>query len=346
MTILATAGLALAGGGCATEETWTTDPAKTTLVPTGVSSRTTEFSAGALPLGSVPYDNRSLPLVSPGGHYVATQVGTPPPWETLLAEKDAVRPQDTNVEIYGLDRRLGRATRHWATGPSILLGRAGDDGGFLVESIRPDGARWIGYAGWLDRDITWLVADDQVNAFASLGRDGRLAWSRRGGNAEHFDLGIRRDGAEWTVGAQGGDWLLPTWSTESEGLFALRLTDGKLEAMFLAAESPQTTGQTVVRLPLAEGMTRRDAYQCLASQVVTTGVPRFEATHLLLWHPTSQRIALWRPSSSPGAATLLLAGSIAAVVDKSAHALVATTTQLALQNLADLSQRRVLLPGT
>jgi hypothetical protein len=308
--------------------------------------QTTDVSAGILPLGSVPYDNRSLPLVSPDGKYVATQTGAPPDWPTMLAGPQASGPEATRVEIFHLDRAVGEAAFVRATDQGVLLGRAGDRAGFLVESLRPDGARWIGYVAWAGAGDQWLVADEHVNAFGCLGPDGRLAWSRRAIDVEHFDLVIRAGGEEWTVGAQGGDWLFPVWSSEPDGLFALRLEQGRLELTYMIAESPDSTRESLLRLPLATERPPHDAYQCVASLGVMNGVPGPGEPHLLFWHPTAQRIGLWRPLSSPGSSLLLVERSIAAVMDASGFVLVGTAQELYAQNPANLKDRRALLPGT
>lgn len=328
---------------CVAQDNWTTvAPERVTLVPRDMAVDALDFSTGLRPLGSVPYDNRSLPLVSPDGDLVITQVGAPPEWATMLAEDGAPLPADNRLEIHQIDRRLGEANRIWVSESSLLLGRPALSDRLLVESPRRDGSRWIGRLAWHGGDIEWVADDDQVNAFATQGPDGRLAWSRRAQGAAHFDLVIRRAGEEWTVSAQGGDWLMPTWN--GDGLFALRLVKGRLDATYMNAETPESTSADVVRLPIADGVTRFEAYQCMAAQA-PVAVAIDEAV-LLFWHPTSRRIAMWRPVTSPGAATLLAPGSIAAVLDASGHALVATETHLALQDLANAGAQRVLLVGT
>src|SRR5690606_7506270 len=51
--------------------------------------------------------------------------------------------------------------------------------GFLVESPRPDGSRWIGFADWKTGSLDWLIRDDQVNAHAVLAPNNALAFTRR-----------------------------------------------------------------------------------------------------------------------------------------------------------------------
>jgi hypothetical protein len=339
---LTLAGCAFAVVGC---QTTSITPAPHRVAIRAAPLRTADVSAGVLPLGSVPYDNRSLPLVSPDGRFVATQTGDPPAWETLLAGPEAPVPVSTRIEIYQIDRARGRTVFDRSLKQPLLLGRAGDAGGFLVESPRPDGARWIGYASWSGGSVEWLVADERVNAFGSLGPGRRLAWSRRAQDADHFDLVIRAAGDEWTVGSQGGDWLLPVWSAGGQGVFALRLDGGELELAHMFADSPASARQTIQRLRLATNMTSHHAYQCVASQALLTGVAAPGETHLLFWHPAAGRIALWRPLSSPGAAVLLEPDSMAAVVDPSGLALVATPRHLSVQRPSNIADRRTLLPG-
>ena len=333
--------------GCAIEKTVMAHHTRATFVEPGPREHAGDLIAGVLPLGSVPYDNRSLPQVSPRGRFVATQVGGPPAWETLLASPDRRLAEDTRIEIYYLDHASGEAQLQWVTGPGLLLGRGGDERGFLVEQPRADGARWIGVMPWTGGRTTWLVADDEVNAFACLGPDGRLAWSRRVGGAEHFDLVIRHGSEQWTVGANGGDWLMPVWTGSRSDLFALRLTDGRLSAAYMDASSTRTTRDTMQQAAIAEQRTRYDAYQCLASYTPPRGLDRDPAAPMLtMWHPTAARMALWLPLSSPAAPMLLEPHSIAAVVDGSGNVLVTTADGVSLQNPANPRRSRILLPGT
>lgn len=338
------AGACLAQAACVTTTESVQRPVRQipiTLAP----SQTADLSTGILPLGSVPYDNRSLPLAGPGGRFVATQTGAAPSWDTLLASPLANVPDATRIEVYLLDREMGQADFVRAAGPGLLLGRGGDEQGFLVEAPRDDGSRWIGLSLWHRGGVEWLVADEHVNAFATLGPGGRLAWSRRAPDADHFDLVVRRDGAEWTIGSQGGDWLLPLWSPHDDGLFALHLQEGTLEAAYMRATDGATARQTLVRTPLAAQMTMRDAYQCLAAQAYVVGSQSDDGAALLFWHPGANRIGLWRPETSPAAAVLLEPDSIAATMGPPGWVLVSTASQLDLQSTANPSDKRTLVPG-
>lgn len=299
--------------------------------------------AGVRVMGSVPFDDRTLPLVSPDGHFIATQAGPTADWETILAAAGASTAVPGTVEIYRCDP--GGETAALVARPQggLLLGRSADASGVLVESPRPGGARWIGRLGWLGGPVEWLVADDRVNAFAALGPEGRLAWSRRAPDGRGFDLVVRGD-EEWSLPAGEGDWLMPAWSADPAGLFALRLEAGRLDAVFMDARGPEAAGRTSVRLGVAQSMTARDAWQCFASGAGVAGLTAGAGIHLVFWHPGAGRMALWRPVDSPGAADLLERGSVAAAIDRSGFLLVTTADRLAI---ADPSRGgvRTLLPG-
>ncbi|MCZ6444816.1 MAG: hypothetical protein O6758_01390 [Planctomycetota bacterium] len=313
--------------------------------PAGIT-RTSHVQVGILPLGSVPYDNLSLPIVSPDGRFVATQTGVPPTWAALMAAPNATVPRATHIEIYQLDRELRRAVHRRTLGEPLLLGRSCDARGFLVESVRPNGARWIGRVAWLDGEIEWLVADEQTNSNGCLGPKGRLAWSRRARDADHFDLVVRSSGEEWTIGSQGGDWLFPAWSGHGDGLFALRLTQGMLEATHMIAASPTTIHQTLRRLPLASQATIHHAYQAMASQSIVTEAQRRGPEQLIFFHPVRLRMALWRPISRHQTTPILLGKqSSAAAAVGTGFALVATEDHLMLQNLENLSDRTEVIAG-
>ena len=347
----ATAALSLAAG-CATDPT----VARRGMVeladgPPGVT-RSTRVRAGLRPLGSVPYDNLVLPIVSPDGRYLATETGAPPTWEAILAQPEAAVPEATTVEIYRIDRgeetsgRPGGPKLLTTLGEPVLLGRACDPAGFLVESVRPDGARWIGRAGWETGEITWLIQGPDVNAFASLGSGGRMAWSRRPAGGEHFDLVVRLGGQEWTIDSQGDDWLMPTWTRRGDGLFVLVLRNGFLDAVHVIASSPAAFRQSLRRLPLASNASVYSAYQTANGQVASIDGPQPTLDQLVFFHPARLRVAVWRPLSPGGTTPILLhEKSVTALVGDDDFALVATEDRLFRESLDDPADRVELLRG-
>ena len=308
--------------------------------------RARQFFAAILPLGTVPYDGFALPIIRPDGRAVATQTGYGPSWPTVLAEPDAVVPRGAAISIYDLSWADGEASHRFTINEPAILGRSCDQRGFLIESPRSDGSRWIGYVAWETGAIQWLVADDHVNAFAALGREGQLAWSRRAQDAEHFDLVIRTAENEWTIAAEGDDWLMPTFSGVGHGLFIMRLNCGELAATFMSAADPESSRQSLGHLTLMTGATRRDAYQSLASHVGGSGLPNRLADHLVFFHPGSLRMAIWQPTTTRAGASILLAEhSTAGTVTSDGVALITDAHSLIVQSIVDPSDRRRIMPG-
>jgi hypothetical protein len=308
--------------------------------------------AAVLPLGVIPYDNMVLPLVSPDGRFVATQSGVSPTWETVLADRGAEIPAATRIEIYELDRREGIVPKDRrapalisSLDESAVLGRSCDAVGFLIESPREDGSRWIGKAAWRTGEIQWLVTGPDVNAFAAMGPAGRLAWSRRTVDAEFFDLVVRSGGAvsEWTISAAGEHWLFPTWSGPDR-IFVFALTEGELEARYASVANPLAFRQSIQRFSISSGATTFTAYQAVNGQ---TAFPDPAARdRLVFFHPALLRMAIWRPLETGGHRKMHLnARSIAAVVDETDFALVATDDELIRQNLRIDRQRVHLAAG-
>lgn len=322
--------------------------------PLGYSTSAMSRSA-VLPLGEVPYDNMVLPLVSPDGRFIATQTGVAPTWETALAEAAAQVPQATRVEIYGLDRREPIEPRERMPAALLaslsepaLLGRSCDEEGFLVESPREDGSRWIGKASWENGTITWLVTGSDVNAFAALGPDGRLAWSRRPVGAERFDLVFRQGEREIVIAGEHGDWLHPVWSGRGDLLFALNLQDGALHMCMATATSEMTFHQSVRRVLIAAaGATLHTAYQTLNGQTTMAGAGASVPAQLVFFHPASRRMAVWRPFADASERIAAMGpGSIAALVDQPGTAMVSTTSNLMRQNLKPPHAQILLVAGT
>lgn len=141
----------------------------------GMAGESATFSIW--PLGLLPYDGLTLPLISSSGRFFATQTGQPPPWDVVLSQPGAVPWLGSRVEVFeridpapptagrpsppgdnqpddrraGLRRLTPDAWGHgWGDGlpAGLLLGRSADDAGFLVELPRADGSRAIGRVAW------------------------------------------------------------------------------------------------------------------------------------------------------------------------------------------------------
>ena len=311
-------------------------------------TRTTRIKTQVLPLGFIPYDNMTLPLVSPDGRYLATQTGVAPNWDTILARPEADVPYATRIEIYEVGKRWGdNPNLKHALDVPVLLGRACDSDGFLVEAPREDGSRWIGRVNWQTGELRWLINDNAVNAFAILGPAGRIAWSRRAVEDEHFDLVIRRDSLQFTIESTGNDWLMPTWSGRDDGLFVLSLSKGFLDLSYAVASTPRAFEQSIQKIVLKRSSaSHREAYQTLANHVTVAvgSVPAHD--EVTFFNPPYARTVIWRPLSGGAMPmTILCANSYAAVATGDGHALTATEEALFLQNLTDLKDTAELMAG-
>ncbi len=307
-----------------------------------------------VPLGAVPYDGFMLPLVSPDGRHIATQVDAPPAWATVLAEHDAVPPYATRIAVYRLDVRSSVEPADRVQPELVasidgiaLLGRSADREGFLIESPRESGARWIGKVAWTSGDITWLVQDEMVNAFAALAPDGRLAWSRRAIDASGFDLIVRdTSGEQWTIPHGGGDWLMPTWSSVGNGLYALHRQNGQLRMCYGPAQGERAFRSALRDFALIAESDRYAAYQALISQGSLDGALGVAQPHLFILHPGLGRMVMWRPfAPRESAATILNDRSLVALQHATDSVVVCLRDELLLQSLRDPDSSIVLSKG-
>lgn len=131
-------------------------------------------------LGTVVYDGQALPLVSPDGRWLAVQSGDPPDWATILAEDGAQPANRSTITVFDASAGPLKATSGATLlPPGLMLGRAADAFGFLVEAPQRDGQRWIGKVSWASGRLDWLVKDKNVNAHATLTSDGTLLYTTR-----------------------------------------------------------------------------------------------------------------------------------------------------------------------
>jgi hypothetical protein len=315
--------------------------------PTQISTIVARVQASLAPMGAIPYDNFTLPLVDPNGRYVATEAGIAPYESTALAAEGAPVPEATRVEIYRIDPVEREPVQQSVLAEPAILGRSCDVAGVLVEAQRHDGSRWIGRADWETANIDWLVADGSVNAFAHLGPRGQLAWSRRNAQGT-FDLVVRRaDGTEWSLSSQGDDWILPTWSGRDDGLFLVRLNEGRMDLIHGQATSGTTFRQSLTPITIANNARVRDAYQMMIVQPGSfAGRTNDHPEQLVFHHPLQRRAAVWRPNSLVrGGLSFFLERSYTALMDEPNLALVATDKDLWRASLLDKRHKAKLLGG-
>lgn len=286
------------------------------------------FQAQLQDVGEVPYDQSTMPLVSPDGNYIATSVGIAPEMATLLAEPGSPSPLGTGIEIWKINRNTGGLDSTFTLAPPLLLGRSADAVGFLVESPTPDGPRLIGKVSWTTGKLTWLVDDGNVNAFATLGPRGQLAYSTRAVAQEGFSLVVRNSqGNEIEVGTLEGNWYFPTWSTRNDRLYAFWISpENNMRLVTMLTISQEGMSASMNDLDLGEDATPRVAYRAVAVQPVVQGLSSSPTEELLFWHPVEEQLVAW----SPGDASpfILMHNALAAVHDVSGRYIVTTADEL------------------
>jgi hypothetical protein len=284
------------------------------------------------PLGSVPYDGQVLPLVSPDGAFIVVEEGDAPDWPTLLAAPDSAVPLNTRLAVY--DVRADPSTRAARPGQAIkritfaqplpgglLLGRAADAEGFLVESPRPDGSRWIGRVAWASGRLEWLVRDNRVNAHAVIATGGELVFTRRTVDSPISELVLRdRSGAEDVRAEPGGAFLAPMSTADPAAVYAILAGDNAMELVCIALvreppiTGPARFGPLITRANIASGSDPAVAYQLSAPRQSTgaLALPGADLTPepLAIYHPRLQRIAAFDKNTA--LFTPLAPGAIAA----------------------------------
>lgn len=197
------------------------------------------------PLGSVPFDALTLPLVAIAPStdaaepdlWIASQHGATPPWPVVLADgtpESRRVPGNIRISAFRVERKGGKLRAVEWERPlqgGLLLGRSADESGFLVEWPRGDGSRWIGRVEWASGRVEWLVGGEGalageaegVAAFASKGPGGELAFSRRAASGA-WELVVRKVGAagERTLASPVGDSLVfPTFSADRSRVYVI-----------------------------------------------------------------------------------------------------------------------------
>ena len=258
------------------------------------------FSGMDWSLGTIETRGRITPLTSPDGRWIATETGPEISSKNLMAMSNTPLPLNNGVQITKVDgSNSSLATAFVLPGP-LLLGQSADAEGFLVEQPRIDGSRWIGKVAWETGKVEWLVDDNKVNAFGSLGPQGELAWCTREIYASEFSLAIRfANGEELGIAANGGEWLMPAWSTRSPRLSVFFLADdGIMSILSLDCRTPELLSDQPKRFDLMTGAKREDAFKARQSHPTIQGTPPPPLEEVLFYHPTLDAIYLWLPMSS------------------------------------------------
>ncbi|MBX3375918.1 MAG: hypothetical protein KF678_02805 [Phycisphaeraceae bacterium] len=279
-------------------------------------------------LASIPYDGQVLPLVSPDGRFLAVQQGEPPTWPTMLAQPAAEPPTTTRITVYDISQSPPDSNTRAMEFPSplppgLMLGRACDHLGFLVESPRPDGSRWIGRVSWIGGTVQWLVQGGAVNAHAVLTDRGELLYTRRPVDAPESELVLLTATGE-SVRRSEGAYMFPVCTTERDLAYAFNLTSAGLavEAIRIV-EDPPGSGLRRLGRTFAQALIGKPGDAALAYQVSSPvqnvvvsgrtqeggfGVP---VHPLIFYHPDLSRMVAFDTQFS--SYTLLAPNSIAAI---------------------------------
>lgn len=243
------------------------------------------------PLCSIAYDGFALPLVSPDGRWAAIQATSTADWPTLLGSLEGGQPNAGTISVAALSMG-SRSPLVTVNATDLLLGRSADTGGFLVESPRVDGARWVGRVAWEGGDPTWLIEDEHVNAMATLGAGDAIAWCRRSRGSAHFALCVTQAGVTQEIPPpEDGSWMAPVFSCDGKYLYALRLRDGVLAACAFPISQAMSTVPTIA-VDLSWRADERMAYQTLIP-LRMGGLP--SDARLWFFHPRFGRMACWNP---------------------------------------------------
>jgi len=283
------AGLALSAcAGTKAETSVRRDPPpERTIVPGTITGSAVQLDFR--PLGAIATDGVTLPVLSPNGRYLAVQTGVAPDLSTALARPGQRPPLASRIALYRLEPR--GIVRLGETDGGLVLGRNATDRGVLVESVRPDGARWIGLLDWNSRETEWLVQDGGVNAFGAIAADGTLVYSARALTDRCFDLVVRHDGASRRLPANGArSYLLPALSADGGRVFAFVERDGILELASADPSSSESLAQSLVRIFVTDRGNDELALFMSSAQGVRDGV---DGKDWILFHRSVGSLARW-----------------------------------------------------
>jgi hypothetical protein len=251
----------------------------------------------------------------------------------------AVPPEGARIEIWEILPGFGGMRLQTTIESPLVLTDAADKEGFLVESLRRDGSRWIARIDWRSGELTWLVRDDQVNTMPTLGPRGRLAWSTRPRDGVSFSLAFRfADGREFELPADDEDWLFPMWSPRSTRLSVWRLdSQGVLSLLSINGERPDTIKENPRQVLVMVGASRWDAAAATANRTAVQGLASPAVEQVVFYHPTQQCINVWMPTGINDDRLVSLApGSIDAIYDNRGDFLLTMPKGLHWQSRSDL----------
>lgn len=284
---------------------------------TSAQNSTSRLRIQIRPLGSVPYDGQVLPLVSPDGRFLVTQTGLAPSWDVVLAEPGVRGVPSGRPLVYDLTKQPMIEVSPAESLPfGLMIGRSCDTTGYLVESPKADGSRWIGKADWITGQVAWAAQDNAVNAHATLTQDGSVVWSRRAVEATEarFELVVRSGSGTTTLSDPAWSFMFPTVGDDPGLIFAFAVGADSMELVAIRLQTQGGAprfGSVVSRRVFSRRPDAALAYQSIASAQTPPPLPATPPIGLVFFNPAAGRMAEWDAKS--GAVALLPEQSIAAV---------------------------------
>lgn len=318
--------------------------------PIPVRSASMRVRFAVRPLGTVPYDGATLPLFSPDGSRVITQLGRlGGPATGTGPQPDAAQP-GRSLRVYSI-APTGLSAVAWPepSDPRITLGRTTATDSALVQRPEAGGLISIGRIAWLSGEVNWLASNvagpgqaielrnGTLVRIAEAGPDPAASLEPTGdqpGPAGEAQVVFERPGQQPEVLAFPGmhiAWPLATpdqrfiavlgWPVTRERALgdvpsAMELIVIALPRAADAAASPLSSrstqiAQVVRRIPLALPGDRATAEACTSSiEAAPADVEGALASTIVLLHPRLQRVVLVDCAS--GRTAQLAEGSIAA----------------------------------
>jgi len=295
------------------------------------------------PVTQMPWDGQTLPLVSPDGRKMVVQTSGTATWAERVGDPLGPEGFTSRMEAVSLAGDTPGLPLSRLDGPWVL-GRGASDEGYLVERPRNDGGRDIAMQRW-SGSLVPIVQDEWCNAFATVARDGTLAWSRRDPEGGDWQLVCRRDGVTRVLdGAPGSSWLMPVFGGDGTGMFAFRLEGGLLVVAWLPFAADGLPAADATRAPamLAVVSLKANLTWVVRALAPVSGLAASPPTRerVAFWVPDAGRMALWAPG---GSVEQLLEGSFAATVVDADNALVTMPDALMRERLGASKSRAELM---
>ena len=295
------------------------------------------------PVTQMPWDGQTLPLVSPDGRKMAVQTSGTATWAERIGDPLGPEGFTSRMEAVSLAADTPGLPLSRLDGPWVL-GRGASDEGYLVERPRNDGGRDIALQRW-SGSLVLVVQDDWCNAFATVARDGTLAWSRRDPEGGDWQLVCRRDGVTRVLDATpGSSWLMPVFGGDGTGMFAFRLEGGSLVVAWLPFAADGMPAADATRAPAMVAVVSLKANLSWLARALApvSGLAASPPTRerVAFWMPDAGRMALWAPG---GSVEQLNEGSFAATVVDADNALVTMPDALMRERLGAGTRRAELM---